>query len=84
MTHVVIHNYAPKKRRTKDAAPAEVEKYYQSLRRMERSELERTVGGRLDPSHLRSESKPNLVNAALNSRFSRRDIEVWSAAHERF
>jgi hypothetical protein len=61
----------------KDASAQEVEAYYKRLQSMERSQLEKIVGGRLDPSHLRSEPKSNLINAALNAKFSRKDIEAW-------
>ena len=63
--------------KTRDASPAEIENYYRRLKEMGRKELEKIVGGRLDPSHLRSESKETLVNAALNAKFNRKDLNEW-------
>lgn len=60
-----------------DASPDEIQAYYNRLRDMDRRELEKKAGGRLDPSHLRSESKATLINAALNERFSRKDLDAW-------
>lgn len=65
------------RRMAMDANPQEIDAYYKQLKGMERSALEKLVGGRLDPSHLKSESKSNLINAALNAKFSRSDLDAW-------
>jgi hypothetical protein len=61
----------------KDTSIAEIEDYYQFLKRMDRKLLEKQVGGRLSSSHLSSESKADLINAALNAKFQRRELEAW-------
>lgn len=75
---IIVHNYF----KTRDTSPDQVEQRYKQLRGMERSQLERLVAGRLDPSHLRSEGKAVLVSTVLHAEFGRKDIEAWHNHHK--
>jgi hypothetical protein len=61
-----------------EASVAEIEAYYQKLKGMAKDELIRQVGSRLDPSHLKSETRDTLINAALNNHFKRADLDAWN------
>lgn len=65
---------------TRDAEPSEIEAFYKRLRGMDKDSIIGEFNSRLDKAHLKSESKADLINAILNQRFSRRDLDRWGAA----
>lgn len=74
--HLHIHDA---RRAARDAAPDEIQRYYESLKGKSKEELVKLAGSnsRLDPSHMRSESRGTLINAILNAKFSRKDLDAW-------